>query len=160
ALGHIHKPMRIAGDCHRYSGTPLACSVSEAGQKKAILSVELGAKGQVEVKAIPLKPLREVRILRGTLEEVLAQGCGDYVTVCLTDKVDLDTIDMQDRLLDKFPNLLEIRRETVRSADYSQPDIVEENLAPFDLCCAFLKDLDDREKDLLRDVVNTVQEAR
>ncbi len=160
ALGHIHKPMRVAGDCRRYSGTPLACSVSEAGQEKAILSVEMGAKGQVDVTPIPLHPLRQVRKLRGTLEELLAQGCDDYVSVWLTDKVDLDTIDMQDRLREKFPCLLEIHRETVRGADYSQPDIVAGRLTPFDLCCEFLKDLDDGEKELLREVINAVQEAR
>ena len=64
---------------------------------------------------LPLVPLRQVRVIRGDLEEVLAQTCGDYVTVILTDKVDLDVIDMQDRLRLAFPGLLEIRRETVSS---------------------------------------------
>lgn len=158
ALGHIHKPMQAGGQSCRYCGTPLACSVSEAGQQKAILSVTMGVKGEVEITSIPLTPLREVRILRGTLAEVLEQGCKDYVTVCLTDKVDLDTIDMQDRLNERFPYLLEIRRENIRGVDYSQPDIAGEDLAPFELCCAYLKDLNEEEKELLRDVVNAVQE--
>ena len=33
-------------------------------------------------------------------------------------------------------------------------------LDPFALCCSFLKDLDDQEKDLLQDVINYVQEVR
>ena len=34
ALGHIHKPMKVGSEFIRYSGTPLACSVSESGQQK------------------------------------------------------------------------------------------------------------------------------
>ena len=34
ALGHIHKPMQVGNFRQRYCGTPLACSVSEAGQQK------------------------------------------------------------------------------------------------------------------------------
>lgn len=41
ALGHIHKPMTVGKESYRYCGTPLACSVSEAGQKKGIIMVEL-----------------------------------------------------------------------------------------------------------------------
>lgn len=36
ALGHIHKPMKVGSEYYCYCGTPLACSVSEAGQKKAL----------------------------------------------------------------------------------------------------------------------------
>lgn len=35
ALGHIHKPMKVGSETIRYCGTPMAYSVSEAGQKKA-----------------------------------------------------------------------------------------------------------------------------
>lgn len=160
ALGHIHKPMRVGSDRFRYCGTPLACSVSEAGQKKGIVQVELGEKGTVATSVLPLTPLREVRILRGTLDEVLTQACDDYVTVILTDKVDLDVIDMQDRIRYAFPNLLEIRRETLRQANYRGQHVDETVLNPFDLCNSFLKDLDQDEQDLLRDVINTVQEVQ
>lgn len=159
ALGHIHKPMRAGSETCRYCGTPLACSVSEAGQAKGVLMVELGKKGEVSVKTLPLKPLREVRVITGTLEEVLAQASGDYVTAVLTDKVDLDTIDMQDRLRHAFPNLLEIRRETLRRADYTMQGEAVEQLAPMDLLRSFLKDLDEEEAALLEDVVHTVQTA-
>lgn len=160
ALGHIHKPMRVGSDRFRYCGTPLACSVSEAGQKKGILQVELGEKGAVTTTVLPLIPLREVRILRGTLDEVLTQACEDYVTVILTDKVDLDVIDMQDRIRHAFPNLLEIRRETLRTVDYREQYAAEDALNPFDLCNSFLQDLDEDEQNLLRDVINTVQEVQ
>lgn len=157
ALGHIHKPMKVGSEVWRYCGTPLACSVSEAGQQKGIIMVEMGAKGETKTTVLPLEPLRQVRVIKGTLEEVLKEKSLDYVTVILTDKVDLDVIDMQDRIRLAFPNLLEIRRENQRKADYSKTLQEEELLDPYELCCSFLKELDDEEKAILRDVLYTVQ---
>lgn len=160
ALGHIHKPMKVGSELYRYCGTPLACSVSEAGQQKGVIMVEIGEKDSkmsAKITVLPLKPLREVRIIKGSLEEVLAQACEDFVTVILTDKVDLDIIDMQDRIRMAFPYLLEIRREVFRKADYSEQLMAEKEQDPFELCCSFLKDLDDEEKTILRDVIHTVQ---
>ena len=160
ALGHIHKPMKVGSELYRYCGTPLACSVSEAGQQKGVIMVEIGekdSKASVKITVLPLKPLREVRIIKGSLEEVLVQACEDFVTVILTDRVDLDIMDMQDRIRMAFPYLLEIRREVLRKADYSEQLMVEKEQDPFELCCSFLKDLDDEEKTILRDVIHTVQ---
>lgn len=163
ALGHIHKPMKVGGEYYRYSGTPLACSVSEAGQNKGIIMVEMGGKNyeskvtEIKTAVLPLEPLRKVCVISGTLEEVLADACTDYVTVVLKDKKDLDVIDMQDRLRAAFPNLLEIRRETARKSDYSREITEDTELDPFELCCAFLKDPDQEEMELLRDIIHTVQ---
>lgn len=160
ALGHIHKPMKVGSELYRYCGTPLACSVSEAGQQKGVIMVEIGekdSKASVKITVLPLKPLREVRIIKGSLEEVLVQACEDFVTVILTDRVDLDIMDMQDRIRMAFPYLLEIRREVLRKADYSEQLMAEKEQDPFELCCSFLKDLDDEEKTILRDVIHTVQ---
>ena len=44
ALGHIHKPMKVGSEYYCYCGTPLACSVSEAGQKKGIVMVTMKEK--------------------------------------------------------------------------------------------------------------------
>ena len=159
ALGHIHKPMIVGEECYRYCGTPLACSVSEAGQKKGIVCVELGEKGKVDIRILPLVPRREVRVIEGELEEVLQQRCEDYVTVIITDKIDLDVIDMQDRLRYAFPYLLEIRRKTIRGADYNASVSLEDELDVYGLCSSFLKDMDEKERELLKEVINQVQEV-
>ena len=157
ALGHIHKPMKVGSELYRYCGTPLACSVSEAQQLKGIIMVEMGVKGEVKTTILPLEPLRQVKVVKGTLEEVLKESCKDYVTVILTDKADLDVIDMQERIRLAFPNLLEIRRENQRKTDYTRTLQTEELLDPYELCCSFLKDLDEEEKMILQDVLHTVQ---
>ena len=159
ALGHIHKPMKVGNEVYRYCGTPIATSVSEAGQEKGIIKVTLADKGNIATEVLPLIPKRQVRVIKGTLSEVLAAGCDDYVTVVLTDKIDLDVLDMQDRLRAAFPNLLEIRRETLRKADYKTHLGTERLLNPFELCTAFLKDLDDEEQAVLLDIINTVKET-
>ena len=159
ALGHIHKPMKVGSEVIRYCGTPLPTSVSEAGQRKGILQVEMGAKGDVCVSVLPLEPLHQIRVIRGTLEEVVNQSCEDYVTVILNDKADLDIMDMQDRLRGAFPGLLEIRRENLHTADYSREINGELQKDPFELCCSFLKDMDEQERELLKDVINCVKEA-
>ena len=156
ALGHIHKPVKVGSEYIRYPGTPLACSVSEAGQKKGILMVEMKEKGNTSVTVLPLIPLREVRIIKGNLSDILRQACSDYVTVVLTDEVDLDVFDMQDRLRNAFPNLLEIRRETSYRHDYRPGTERRANMDPMDLCCEFVQNPDEQQKALLQDVINTV----
>ena len=159
ALGHIHKPMKVGCDRWRYCGTPIPCSVSEAGQQKGIIRVELGEKGHVETTVLPLHPLHQIRKLRGPLEQILEQASDDYVVVVLTDQQDLDVLDMQDRLRAAFPNLLEIQRELNRSAGISMEALEQLDLDPFSLCSAFLPDLEPAEQEILQDIINTVQEA-
>ena len=161
ALGHIHKAQRLnSKDCFRYCGTPLACSISEAGQEKGIIEVEMGAKGTVKTTVLPLSPLHAVRKIKDTLENVLAAPSQDYVSITLTDEQDLDVFDMQDRLNAAFPNLLEIRRAVQKVVNYKDAIAPQEHLSPFALCKTFLGQLDDEDEALLADIINTVQDER
>lgn len=158
ALGHIHKPMKVGSEYYCYCGTPLACSVSEAGQKKGIVMVTMKEKGNISTEVLPLTPLRQVRVIKGEFQEVLSQACEDYVTVVLTDKEDLDVIDLKDRLRNAFPYLLEIRRERERRAEYKRQSRKIEELDPFELCCSFLGEhMDEEEREMLLDVISSVQ---
>lgn len=109
--------------------------------------VEMGVKGEVKTTILPLEPLRQVKVVKGTLEEVLKESCKDYVTVILTDKADLDVIDMQERIRLAFPNLLEIRRENQRKTDYTRTLQTEELLDPYELCRFFPERSGRRRKD-------------
>ena len=161
AMGHIHKPMQVGAKQYVYCGTPLACSVSEAGQEKGIRMVELKEKGaEPKLTVLPLVPLRQVRVVKGSLTEVLQQACEDYVTVILTDRVDLDVIDLQERLHAAFPYLLEIRREGLRTVSYERQQTEEAVRDPYELCSGFFQELDEEEERLLRDVLQTVQEVK
>lgn len=160
ALGHIHKPMTVGDDRFRYSGTPMPYSVSEAGQKKGVVMVTLREKGSApSITVLPLEPLHEVRVIENTLEEILKQGCDDYVTAVLTDKVEFDIFDMQARLRAAFPNLLEIRRVNTQRADYSRKIQADEELDPYELCCSFLKDIDEDSLAIIRDIINSIESS-
>ena len=160
ALGHIHKPMKVGKEQFCYCGTPLKCSFSEEGQEKGIVVVDMKEKGNVEIGVIPLKPLREVRTLEGSLEEVLADPTEDYVRIVLTDKADLDVIDMQERLRRAFPGLLEIRRSVIQSHVPGMEAEVGELPDPMTLCSDFLGEMTPEEKALLQEVIIAAQEVR
>ena len=159
ALGHIHKPMTVGEKSFRYCGSPQATSISEAGQQKGILLVELGEKGTLEISTLPLKSLHPVRTVRGTLEEVTAQPSEDLVSVTLTDPADLDIFDMRDRLRAAFPNLLETRRESPGMAAWEEPVQVEQVLDPYALCCGFLGDVNEEQSAILRAALNAIGEV-
>lgn len=160
ALGHIHKPMKVGNEFIRYCGTPIAYSISEANQQKGVIIAELNEKGNTEIKNIPLVPLHEVRVIKGTLDEILAQGCEDYVSAVITEKT--EKTDVTGRIGEKFPNLLEIRSEydkpksqiSVKGKNGAEMD---SDKSVFDLCKDFLENITDDEEKILRDIIDEIQ---
>lgn len=156
ALGHIHKPMTVGRAFYRYCGSPLAYSVSEAGQRKSMLLIELLEKGTpAKIDPLPLTPLREVRVIRGTLEQVLKQPSKDYVSIVLTDMRDLDIIDMQEKIRRAFPYVLEIRREKRDAPRERSVSQKEEKKDPFQICEDFLSGMDEQEEEIMKDIINS-----
>lgn len=90
AMGHIHGAQKVGRETCRYSGSPLKYSLNqrEITRDKSVPVVELKEKGKVEVKLVPLVPRREIRHIRGKLEELLehAEGREDYIYATLTDE--------------------------------------------------------------------------
>ena len=160
ALGHIHKPMKVGKEQYRYCGTPLKCSFSEEGQEKGIVVVDMKEKGNTKISVHPLKPLREVRTIEGSLEKVLEAPSQDYVRVVLTDKADLDVIDMQERLRRAFPGLLEVRRSVPGNRALGAEAGPEEIPDPMTLCGRFLGEMTPEETALLQEVIIAAGEVR
>ncbi len=118
ALGHLHSPQR-AGGLGRYSGSPLKYSFSEAEQEKSVTVVELGGKGRIEITAVPLVPLHDLRRIRGTYLEVTARDfyrdmdTEDYVQITLTDEEDIP--DGMEKLRIIYPNLMRLEYDNSRT---------------------------------------------
>ena len=66
ALGHIHGPQNIGSNRIRYCGTPLKYSFSEAGHYKSVTVAELGGKGELTLRTVPLTPRHDLREIQGT----------------------------------------------------------------------------------------------
>ena len=133
ALGHIHSPQKVGRETVRYCGAPLKYSFSEAGQEKSITVVELKEKGSVDLRTIPLKPLHDLRKIRGTYLEVTAKSfyenrdCEDYLQVTLTDEEDVP--DGMAKLRTIYPNLMRLgydNKRTRSNAEVRAAERVEE----------------------------------
>lgn len=120
ALGHIHGPQQVGRETVRYCGTPLKYSFSEAGQQKSVTVVELGEKGSVAVRTVPLTPLRDLVELRGTYQELTFRGFyegtsyqRDYVHITLTDEEDIPDAVSKLRII--YPNLMKLDYDNQRT---------------------------------------------
>ena len=114
ALGHLHRPQSVGRETVRYAGSPLAYSFSEGEQEKSVTVVELLEKGNVTVRTVPLTPLRPVRSLRGTLEELLVGTSEDYLRITLTQGGTLPHT--WARLKSRYPNLLKLEYAEVAAS--------------------------------------------
>ena len=120
ALGHLHGPQTVGRETVRYCGTPLKYSFSEAHHKKSVTVVELGEKGTVTVRTVPLTPRRDLAELRGAYEEVTRrdfyEGNGyqdSYVHITLTDEEDVPDALGKLRLI--YPYLMKLDYDNQRT---------------------------------------------
>lgn len=120
ALGHLHRPQSCSRKTVRYSGSPLKYSFSEVKDKKGIVVVELGKKGDVRMDTIPLEPLHDWHDLRGTYDELTAKSFwdgtpyrDDFVRVTLTDEEDIP--DAIGKLRTVYHNLMELQYDNKRT---------------------------------------------
>lgn len=159
ALGHIHKPMKVGSETLRYCGTPMPYSLSEENQQKGILMVEMGAKGDVQTTVLPLHPVHQVRKLRATREALLSGASEDFVSICVTDAEATEMVGLRELLRERYPNLLELRREREETVELAALQERTETLSPYELCLQFAGErLSDAEKALLTEVMNAMKE--
>jgi len=113
ALGHLHGPQYKGKEYIRYSGSLLKYSFSEHKQKKGVMLVEINKKGIVSFEHLPLLPRHDLRIIKGSLEDIIEQGKNDpdnedYVQVCLIDEQAI--LDPMGQLRKVYPNILQIEK--------------------------------------------------
>ena len=119
ALGHIHGPQKIGSRHIRYCGTLLKYSFSEADHIKNVTVVELGPKGQLDLHTAPLTPKRDMRVIRGTFEEVTSKSffdgtdTEDYLQVILTDEEDVPEAIGRLRVI--YPNIMKLSYDNTRT---------------------------------------------
>ncbi|WP_220718199.1 exonuclease SbcCD subunit D [Agarivorans litoreus] len=112
ALGHLHGPQYKGSQQIRYSGSPLKYSFSEQHQAKSVTLVEL-TEDDSNIELIALNAKRDVRIIEGYLDDLLASGStdsqrDDYLMVRLLDKSAI--LDAMGKLREVYPNVLHLER--------------------------------------------------
>lgn len=121
ALGHIHGPQQIGRESVRYCGTPLKYSFSEAKQCKSVTVAELKEKGNLGIRTVSLTPLRDLRELKGTYEELVNRknyegtALEDYLHITLTDEEDI--VDAVGKLRVIYPNLMKLDYDNRRTRE-------------------------------------------
>ena len=119
ALGHLHSPQTVGEKRVRYCGTPLKYSFSEAEQTKSVTVIELREKGEFSQKELPLTPLRDMRKLRGSYQELTARSFyegfnrEDYIHITLTEEEDI--LDGMTKLRVIYPNLMQLEYDNQRT---------------------------------------------
>jgi exonuclease SbcD len=123
ALGHLHAPQYKGVEYIRYSGSLLKYSFSEYKQQKGITLVEMDQKGLVSHQHLALEPQHDLRVLEGTLADILESAktdshADDYLLIKLTDKHDI--LDPMGQLRQVYPNTLQLERSQYSLASGSR----------------------------------------
>ncbi|MFF7725025.1 exonuclease SbcCD subunit D [Streptomyces sp. NPDC008001] len=117
ALGHLHGSQTIT-ERVRYSGSPLAYSFSEAGHRKTMWLVDLGAGGTLTAERIDCPVPRPLARIRGRLDDLLqdpelTRHEEAWVEATLTDPHRPD--EPMARLAARFPHVLSLVLDPERS---------------------------------------------
>ena len=168
ALGHIHKPQAMGREMVRYAGSILKYSFSEIHMDKKATILTIDAKKEISLSFHPLKPLRDMREIECSLEELLKKQCEigkqeDYMHVILTDEEQI--LDAIGKVRAIYPNVMQIsfknRRhmKQLESAQIKEDQISDQS--PAELFEQFYKmqnhiDLDEKRLQLVLSVFEEV----
>lgn len=127
ALGHIHSPQSVGREEIRYAGSPLKYSLSEASNNKFATIVNLGKKGDVDIKLEPLYPMRDLRHLKGRMKQLLKEeniiAPEDFIYVMLTDE---ETVGNAMGIFQQYyPNTIRIEYDNSHTRELQQTDITQ-----------------------------------
>lgn len=139
ALGHIHRPQNMGSCKVRYSGTPLKYSFSEWQDEKSITIIQMGEKGDLDIKEIPLIPRQDMVKIRGTFLEVMNPvnfpklEVNSYLHITLLDEMDIP--DAFNRLTSVYPNLMQMEYDNLRTRERRNLQVRKEvaRISPLDI---------------------------
>lgn len=127
ALGHIHSPQSVGREEIRYAGSPLKYSLSEATNNKFVTIVNLGKKGDVDIRLEALHPMRDLRHIKGRMQQLLKKenivSPEDFIYVTLTDEE--MTGNAMGILQQYYPNTIRIEYDNSHTKEIQQTDITQ-----------------------------------
>ena len=169
ALGHVHGPQNIGSERVRYCGTPLKYSFSEVKHAKSVSIAELGKKGELTVRTVPLIPKRDLAEIRGTYMELTAKAFyegknrEDYYHITLTDEEDIR--DAVGRLRVIYPNLMKLDYDNLRTRLGGRVEVARqvEKKTPLELFAEFYRkqnnqDMSSEQASLVEGLIESIWE--
>ena len=169
ALGHIHREQTVGKDNIRYCGTPLKYSFSEAKHIKSVTILDFKDKENIEYSKIPLTPLRDMREIRGTYDELTLKSnyentnVDDYLHITLTDEEDIP--DAIGKLRSIYPNIMKLDYDNLRTRGSGIVDAIEniESKSPFELFADLFKqqnnqDMSEEQEEIMRNLIAKIWE--
>lgn len=171
ALGHIHTPQTILRDTIRYCGTLLKYSFSEANQQKSATIVNIKTKSQIDIDTYPVKPLHDMRKIKGTYAELTSRqtyintDTNDYILATLTDEEDIP--DAVNRLRSIYPNIMQLNYDNMRTRTSRNIETIDTNTAkaPLELFNEFYKlqnnqPLNEIQSQIIQDLISAIWEGK
>lgn len=172
ALGHIHRAQKCTRDTVRYSGSPLKYSFSETNDKKTITTVEIGKKGSINIYFEELKPLRDLKEIRGTYNELMQKSFyenttyeNDYMHITLTDEDDVP--DAIGKLRTVYKKLMKLDYDNKRTQSNSiiESDLNAESKSPLTLFAEFYtlqnnSELNENQKEFISKLIEEIWEDK
>ena len=170
ALGHIHSPQNCTSERVRYCGTPLKYSFSEVKDKKSVTIVELANKGNLNIRTVPLDPMRDMVEIKGKYDDIMLKSFyenttyqEDYVHITLTDEEDI--VDAIGKLRTVYHNLMKLDYDNRRTRSAAQVDgaVDVETKTPIELFSDFYElqnnqPMSDEQKAFVEDLIEQVWE--
>ena len=169
AIGHLHRPQRIGRDTARYAGTMLKYSFSEVKHKKTMPILEFKEKGNIDIKLEELVPLRDMREIKDTIEELLKKenyegtNTDDYIRAIITNEEPL--YDAIGQIRSIYPNVLKLEIQNSKTTLEIQQENLKEvkNKSEIELFNEFYKfqnnvELNDEQKEYIEKIIKEVKE--
>ena len=161
ALGHIHSPQQVGRKEVRYSGSPLKYSLSEVNNEKSVSLITVSGKGKVEIELMPIKPMRNMRHLKGKIKDLLDKASvtapEDFIYATLTDEEIVSDAMGIFQLV--YPNTVKIDYDNSHTREIEQVDIskIAENRSFAELISDFYRqmyscEISEEEMDVMRTV--------
>lgn len=167
ALGHIHKRQSISSNCVRYSGTPLKYSFSEVNDEKTVTFANIGRKGDISIEEVPLHPIRDLRVIKGTYSEITDRNFyskfnrENFIYAILTDENDIP--EAIGRLRAVYPNIMKLDYDNTRTREnHTLSEITDEiQRSPSELFAEFFRncnnaELSEEQKEYLDGVIKEI----
>lgn len=170
AIGHVHRPQKIGRDTARYAGTILKYSFSEINHNKSIPIINIKEKSNITINLLPLKPLRDMREIKGPIEELIKEenykesNVEDYIKAIITNEEPV--YDAIGKIKKIYPNTLKLEIQNSKTINKNEEQNINleeiKKKSELELFSDFYKlqnnlELNEEQKEIVKNIISEVK---